>query len=64
MNYVLRRAPLLRGRRIAVNVNLAPETHRHLVKKGKGNRSAAIEELVRQDIERERASSESESEVA
>jgi hypothetical protein len=41
------RMPLKRGRRIPVNVTLAAETHIFLAKFGQGNRSAAIEELVR-----------------
>ena len=42
-----KRMPVRRGRRIAVNVTLAPETHVLLAKLGEGNRSAAIEELAR-----------------
>lgn len=41
-----RRAPLSKGRRISLNVNLSPEIHRELGKLCKGNRSAAIESLV------------------
>jgi hypothetical protein len=52
MNYANRRQPLRRGRRIPLNVTLAPETHRELARIGEGNKSAGIEELVRQHIER------------
>jgi hypothetical protein len=41
-----RRAPLPKGRRICLNVNLSPEIHRELGKLCGGNRSAAIEALV------------------
>ncbi len=50
-----RRPRLERGRRIAINVNLSPETHKALHKIGKGNRSKAIEDLVTQHLERTRA---------
>ena len=43
----IRRMPIKRRRRIPVNVTLAPETHVILARIGQGNRSAAIEELVR-----------------
>ena len=46
MDYNSRRAPLSRGRRVYLNASLSPETHKHLSKIGKGNRSAAIEFLV------------------
>ena len=39
--------PLRRGRRIPINVTLSAEAHILLAKIGEGNRSAAIEELVR-----------------
>jgi hypothetical protein len=42
-----RRMPIARARRIALNVTLAPETIEVLGRVGQGNRSAAIEELVR-----------------
>jgi hypothetical protein len=42
-----RRMPLRRGKRIPINVTVAPETNVWLAKFGDGNRSAAIEELVR-----------------
>jgi len=42
-----RRMPLRRGRRIPINVTLSAEAHILLAKIGEGNRSAAIEELVR-----------------
>jgi hypothetical protein len=42
-----RRIPIRRGRRIPISVSLAPETHALLERLGEGNRSAAIEELVR-----------------
>ena len=46
-NTATRRAKLARGRRIPINLSLSPECHRLLAKIGKGNRSAAVEELVR-----------------
>jgi hypothetical protein len=42
------------GRRIAINVNLTPEIHEQLFALGKGNRSAAIEELVKRHVARHR----------
>jgi hypothetical protein len=45
-----RRAPLAKGRRISLNVNLSPEIHRELGKIAGGNRSAAIETLVLRHI--------------
>jgi len=50
-----RRPPIAKGRRISLNVNLSPEIHRELGKIANGNRSAAIEELVRQHLARVRA---------
>jgi len=50
MDVFTRRAPLRRGRRIPVNLTLSPETHRELAKLGRGNRSAAVEELVRRHL--------------
>jgi len=47
IDYGHRRAPLRRGRRIPLNVNLSPETHKELHRIGEGNRSAAIEDVVR-----------------
>ena len=57
MNTAKRRAPLGSGRlrRIPLCVSLSPETHRDLAKLEKGNRSAAIELLVREYFERARA---------
>ena len=49
-----RRLPLRRGRRIPLSVTVSPETHALLAKLGEGNRSAAIEELVRLHLLRER----------
>lgn len=37
-------------RRISLNVNLAPDVHRELGRIAAGNRSAAIEELVRRHM--------------
>jgi hypothetical protein len=39
--------PMRRAKRVPLNVTLAPETHVWLARIGDGNRSAAIEELVR-----------------
>lgn len=48
MDTSARRAPLPEGaRRIPLNVTLDPQTHRELGRIGQGNRSAAIEKLVR-----------------
>ena len=55
MDISTRRAPLSRGRRINLNVNISPDTHKALGKIGNGNRSAAIEELVARHLERMRA---------
>jgi hypothetical protein len=52
MDISSRRPPLKKGRRIALNVNISPETHRALGKISNGNRSAAIETLVRQHLDR------------
>lgn len=38
------------ARRVVLTVNLAPEIHKHLGKIAKGNRSMAIEELVRRHM--------------
>jgi hypothetical protein len=54
MDYNSRRAPLRRGRRVYLNASLSPETHKHLAKIGNGNRSAAIEILVAEHMERKR----------
>jgi hypothetical protein len=50
MDHSNRQAPLRRGRRIYLNVNLAPDILHELGKIAGGNRSAAIEQLVRQHI--------------
>jgi hypothetical protein len=55
MDHSTRRAPLRKGRRIPLNVTLSPDIHRDLAKLEKGNRSAAIEMLVREYFERARA---------
>jgi hypothetical protein len=55
MDLSTRRAPLPRGRRLSLNVNISPDVHRELGKLCGGNRSAAIEELVRRHVERLRA---------
>ncbi len=52
-----RRAPLRKGRRISLNVNLSPDAHRELGRIANGNRSAAIEHLVSEHLERKRAES-------
>jgi hypothetical protein len=49
------RMPLRRRKRIPAKVTLAPETHVYLARIGDGNRSAAIEELVRLHRARELA---------
>jgi metal-responsive CopG/Arc/MetJ family transcriptional regulator len=49
MDALIRRPRLPKGkRRIPLNVNLTPEIHRELGRIAGGNRSAAIENLVRQ----------------
>jgi hypothetical protein len=51
MNQLTRSARLSRGRRrIALCVNLAPDIHKELGKIAGGNRSAAIEDLVRRHL--------------
>lgn len=52
MDIDTRRPPLAKGRRIALNVNLDPAIHRELGKIAHGNRSAAIEQLVRDYLAR------------
>jgi hypothetical protein len=52
MDYDNRRARLPKGRRINLNVNLDPEIHSALGLLCGGNKSAAIETLVRQHLER------------
>jgi len=47
IDYVHRRAPLRRGRRVPLNVNISLETLKELSRIGEGNRSAAIEDVVR-----------------
>ena len=47
MDISSRRAPLKRGRRIPLCVSLDPDTHKGLEKIARGNKSAAIEQLVR-----------------
>jgi hypothetical protein len=47
-----RSEPLKKGRRIPITVNLAPDIHRELGKIEGGNKSAAIERLVREHIAR------------
>jgi hypothetical protein len=42
-----------RRRRIPANLTLLPETHVYLARIGDGNRSAAVEELVRMHRARE-----------
>ena len=55
MDNTNRRAPLRKGRRIPICLSLSPETHRELGKICAGNRSAAVESLVRDHVERLRA---------
>jgi hypothetical protein len=52
-----RRERLQQGRRIALNVNLSPEIHRELEFICNGNKSAAIEFLVREHLLRRRTES-------
>lgn len=47
MNQSIRRQPLASGRRIPLTVNLEPQLHRELGLIGQGNRSKAIETLVK-----------------
>jgi hypothetical protein len=46
------RRRLANGRRIVINVNLDPDIHQALGKICDGNRSAAIEALVREHLKR------------
>jgi hypothetical protein len=52
MDHATRQAPLEEGRRISLNVNLAPDILRELALISGGNRSAAIEKLVREHVAR------------
>jgi hypothetical protein len=52
MYHATRQPPLKEGRRISVNVNLAPSVLLELSKIAGGNRSAAIEALVREHVAR------------
>lgn len=52
MNIERRRAPLRKGRRIPICLSLSPDTHRALAKIADGNRSEAVEQLVREHVER------------
>jgi hypothetical protein len=54
MDYSNRQEPLEQGRRISLNVNLSPDILEELAKIADGNRSKAIEILVRQHIARSR----------
>lgn len=55
MDNLTHRPRLRRGRRIPINVTLAPNILKALHKIGDGNRSAAIEKLVGEHLERERS---------
>lgn len=50
MYHATRQEPLKEGRRISVNVNLSPQVLLELSKISGGNRSAAIEKLVRDHV--------------
>ncbi len=52
MDINTRRPPLPKGRRINLNVNLSPATHKALGRICGGNRSAAIEILVENHFKR------------
>lgn len=54
MDYTSRRAPLKKGRRINLNLNIAPDVHRELGRLCGGNRSAAVEALVHEHLARVR----------
>lgn len=55
MDFSTRRPPRRNGgRRVSLNVTVAPETKRHLARIGGGNRSSAIEKLVLEHLERQR----------
>jgi hypothetical protein len=55
MYHETRQKPLKEGRRISLNVNLDPEIIEVLAAICSGNRSAAIEKLVRDHIARTRS---------
>jgi hypothetical protein len=55
MDQSTRRRRLETGRRISLNVNLDPEVHHELGRICDGNRSAAIEALVREHLKRTKA---------
>jgi len=52
MDHANRRPRLPKGKRINLNVNLDPEIHSALGLLCGGNKSAAVEALVRQHLER------------
>lgn len=54
MDYSTRRAPLRGAKRIPLNVTVSPQTHEELGRIAAGNRSAAIEELVKRHLETQR----------
>jgi hypothetical protein len=54
MYHETRQKPLKEGRRISLNVNLAPDIIEELGAICSGNRSAAIEKLVRDHLARTR----------
>lgn len=54
MYHPTRQERLKEGRRISVNVNLAPAIIAELAKIAEGNRSKAIEQLVRSHVARGR----------
>lgn len=58
------RPRLRRGKRVPVNLTLSMATYRALARIGGGNKSAAVDELVAERLERERLAAALEPEVA
>lgn len=58
------RPRLRKGRRMPLNVTLSPHIVRALAKIGGGNRSAAIEKLVDEHLERQQTLADAQPEVA
>ena len=61
MSQPTRRAPLKAGRRRAITVTVDEVTHAGLTRIGNGNRSAAIEQLVREHLAKRRRTRSAES---
>jgi hypothetical protein len=58
------RPKLRRGKRVPVNLTLSMATYRALAKIGAGNRSAAVDQLVTEHLERQQSIATEQPEVA